>query len=95
MRLLAEACTELLLRKEASGPYFLAGYSFGGIVAVEIATILQNTGRTVALLSMIDTNRWISDSAYNSRALMEISPYPIEYGVMVKSIQFPASIAIY
>ena len=85
MRLLAEACTELLLRKEPSGPYFLAGYSFGGILAIEIATILQNTGRNVALLSMIDTNRWIPESACNSKSLSDLSSYSLEHGIIVSS----------
>ena len=94
MRLLAEACTELLLRIEPSGPYFLAGYSFGGIVAIEIATILQNTGRTVALLTMIDTFRWVSDSACNSKALIDLFSFPIEHCVMVRNIQYSSTFAI-
>ena len=85
--MLAEACTELLLRKDPSGPYFLAGYSFGGIVAIEIATILQNTGRTVALLSMIDTFLWAPESAYNSKALMELFSNSLEYGINVSTFQ--------
>ena len=88
MRSLAEACTELLLRIEPSGPYFLAGYSFGGIVAIEIATILQNTGRTVALLSMIDTFLWISESECNSKALIDLFSYQPEYYVVVRYIRY-------
>ena len=81
--MLAEACTELLLRQEPNGPYFLAGYSFGGIVAVEIASILQNIGRTVALVTMIDTSVWIPEAAYNSKALVEIFSEPLECGITV------------
>lgn len=81
--MLAEACTELLLRQEPNGPYFIAGYSFGGIVAIEIASILQNIGRTVALVTMIDTSLWIPEAAYNSKALVEISSEPLEYGITV------------
>ncbi len=38
------------------GPYCLAGYSFGGIVAFEMAKQLYRSGRSVKLLAMFDTN---------------------------------------
>ena len=37
------------------GPYLLVGYSFGGLVAVEVARLLQEAGEDVALLGLIDT----------------------------------------
>lgn len=37
------------------GPYLLAGSSFGGILAFEVARQLQAEGRTVALLALFDT----------------------------------------
>jgi thioesterase domain-containing protein len=37
------------------GPYFLGGYSFGGLVAFEMACRLAAAGRSVALLALIDT----------------------------------------
>ena len=37
------------------GPYLLIGYSFGGLVALEIAQRLSETGEKVALLAMLDT----------------------------------------
>ncbi|MBU7584320.1 MAG: AMP-binding protein [Nostoc sp. TH1S01] len=42
---------------QPQGPYFLAGYSFGGVVAFEIAQQLQKQGQKVALLAMFDTCR--------------------------------------
>jgi len=38
------------------GPYFIGGYSFGGLVAYEIAQQLCRSGETVELLSLIDTH---------------------------------------
>ncbi|MDX1935260.1 MAG: condensation domain-containing protein [Capsulimonadales bacterium] len=38
-----------------SGPYLLAGSSFGGILAFEIAQQLHRQGREVALLALLDT----------------------------------------
>jgi len=37
------------------GPYYLIGYSFGGILAFEIANQLQNSGKKVPFLALIDT----------------------------------------
>jgi thioesterase domain-containing protein len=39
---------------QSAGPYFLGGYSFGGMVAFEMAQQLQDQGEEVALLALID-----------------------------------------
>ncbi len=44
------------------GPYLLAGYSFGGTVALEIARRLGDAGEKIALLAMLDT--WPHPSAW-------------------------------
>jgi amino acid adenylation domain-containing protein len=41
---------------QPTGPYCLAGYSFGGSVALEMAQQLTRTGESVAFLGLIDTN---------------------------------------
>jgi thioesterase domain-containing protein len=43
-----------LRRHQPQGPYFLAGWSFGGLVAYEMARYLREQGETVALLAVID-----------------------------------------
>ncbi|MBZ5596304.1 MAG: SDR family NAD(P)-dependent oxidoreductase [Acidobacteriia bacterium] len=40
------------------GPYYLGGYSFGGLVAFEVAQQLQAQGEEVALVAFIDTIEW-------------------------------------
>jgi acetoacetyl-CoA synthetase len=40
---------------QPSGPYFLVGYSFGGLIALEMAQRLQKQGQDVARLVMIDS----------------------------------------
>jgi len=40
---------------QPNGPYYLAGYSFGGIIAMEMARCLNAAGETVALLAFLDT----------------------------------------
>jgi amino acid adenylation domain-containing protein/non-ribosomal peptide synthase protein (TIGR01720 family) len=40
--------------RQPGGPYFLAGHSFGGVVAVEMARQLTASGEDVALLAILD-----------------------------------------
>ncbi|MEI6278564.1 MAG: amino acid adenylation domain-containing protein [Verrucomicrobiae bacterium] len=42
-------------RRQPHGPYLLAGYSYGGTVAYEMALQLQAVGEEVALLALFDT----------------------------------------
>ncbi len=48
--------------RQADGPYYLCGYSFGGLVAFEIARRLRESGDEVALVGLFDTTmsplRW-------------------------------------
>jgi thioesterase domain-containing protein len=44
---------------QPDGPYSLAGYSFGGHVAFEMAHQLRAQGQEVAQLILLDTHRWI------------------------------------
>ncbi|GJL50632.1 MAG: hypothetical protein NPIRA01_18590 [Nitrospirales bacterium] len=39
---------------QPSGPYYLAGYSFGGLVAYEMARQLRQQGHKVAFLALVD-----------------------------------------
>ncbi len=41
--------------RQASGPYYLCGYSFGGLVAFEMARRLRESGDEVALVGLFDT----------------------------------------
>jgi acyl transferase domain-containing protein/thioesterase domain-containing protein len=43
---------------QASGPYYLAGYSFGGFVAFEMGQQLLARGERVGLLGLLDTIEW-------------------------------------
>ncbi|TKJ28112.1 acetoacetate--CoA ligase [Blastococcus sp. CCUG 61487] len=50
----ADAALVLLRDAQPSGPYSLAGYSFGGLVAYEVAVRLRAAGETVSYLGLID-----------------------------------------
>lgn len=45
-----------IMQHNPTGPYLLAGYSFGGYVAVEMRKQLMAMGRQVKMLMMFDTN---------------------------------------
>ncbi|MCP5050317.1 MAG: hypothetical protein GY940_24330, partial [bacterium] len=51
---MAERYLEALKNLQPQGPYQLAGWSFGGVVAFEIACRLQARGESVALLALFD-----------------------------------------
>lgn len=44
-----------LRKMQIEGPYFLGGYSFGGVLAFEMAHQLRAQGQEVALLALIDS----------------------------------------
>jgi len=44
-----------IMEQNPSGPYALAGYSFGGIIAFEMARQLEAIGKDVKMLAMFDT----------------------------------------
>jgi thioesterase domain-containing protein len=46
---------EAIRSVQPEGPYYLGGWSFGGIVAFEMAQKLHSWGEQVALLALIDT----------------------------------------
>jgi thioesterase domain-containing protein len=50
----ARLYVDAIRKPQPSGPYFLAGFSYGGIVAFEMAQIIRAEGGEVALLFLID-----------------------------------------
>ncbi|GAB3335658.1 hypothetical protein GCM10027299_44870 [Larkinella ripae] len=51
-----------LLEQNPHGPYMLAGYSFGGYIAVEMARILRGMNKKVSMLGILDTDAEIVTS---------------------------------
>lgn len=52
---LAGAYVKQVRMIQPSGPYRLVGWSFGGVVALAMATALQDAGEEVSLLAMLDS----------------------------------------
>jgi amino acid adenylation domain-containing protein len=44
-----------MIKSNPKGPYALAGYSYGGIIAYEMASQLTSQGRKVSMLAILDT----------------------------------------
>ncbi len=65
---------------EPAGPYFLGGYSFGGVVAFEIAQQLRNHGEEVALLFLLDSH-------FPGDALADFSGGPVNKTVFRDEVQ--------
>jgi len=55
MQQTAAGCLQEIRELQPDGPYFLAGHSFGGMLAFEIAQQLARSGQTVAFLGLFDT----------------------------------------
>ncbi len=52
---LADDYVMRLVQRQPIGPYHLAGWSSGGLVAMEVALRLEALGHTVAVIALIDT----------------------------------------
>jgi amino acid adenylation domain-containing protein len=58
---MAACYIESILKVNPKGPYALAGFSFGGIVAFEMARQLKEQDKTVSIVALLDT---YADSSY-------------------------------
>ncbi|HEY0792236.1 MAG TPA: thioesterase domain-containing protein, partial [Chthoniobacterales bacterium] len=52
---IAEYYWQEMRKVQPTGPYLLGGYSFGGVVAYEMARLIRAAGEEVALLALFDT----------------------------------------
>ena len=60
---MAEAYAELIARRRPEGQLHLAGFSFGGYVALAAAAVLERKGREVALVGLMDSDpTWANSS---------------------------------
>ena len=58
VRKMAQSYVSMVKQVQRRGPYYLAGQSFGGLVAYEMANILTEQSENVAFVAMIDTFPW-------------------------------------
>ena len=62
VRELAAHYVQLISEVQRHGPYFLGGYSYGGLVAYEMASLLTEQNQRVEFVAMIDTFPWFPRS---------------------------------
>ena len=67
---MAERYIHEIQQRQPTGPYYLAGHCFGGVVAFEMAKQLQAQGQEIGLLAMLDgagppVSRTLSESLGN------------------------------
>lgn len=55
VEMMADRSCSAIRAFQPRGPYYVAGYSFGGLVAIEVARLLRESGEKIALLGLIDT----------------------------------------
>ena len=73
---------------QPEGPYYLGGYSVGGLIALEIASIFLENEEQVGLLVMIDTFPWILESRTNTIKLRESASFASDKVKVSKVLNF-------
>ncbi|MCB0207968.1 MAG: amino acid adenylation domain-containing protein [Anaerolineae bacterium] len=80
---MAETYLEAIRHVQPEGPYQLAGWSFGGLVALEMAQQLHQAGQAVGLLAVIDTPLTVSpvgaSKLFLTTVLPHLRPYMSDY----------------
>jgi amino acid adenylation domain-containing protein len=84
---MAEHYLAAIRQVQSEGPYQLAGWSFGGTLALEMAQQLQKTGESVAFLGIIDTRLystrfatfWHGSRVFLTSMLPHLWPYIADY----------------
>ena len=61
---MAACYIDSIIKINPKGPYAIAGFSFGGIVAFEIARQLKEQGKIVSIIALLDT--YVDSSYYNA-----------------------------
>ena len=72
VRDLATHYVKLISEEQSHGPYFLGGYSYGGLLAYEMASLLTEQKQGVAFVAMIDTFPWWPHSRTISARLLSV-----------------------
>jgi pyochelin synthetase len=87
---LAQSYVDAIRTVQAGGPYFLAGWSMGGLIAFEIASQLKAQGHCVALLALLDTLVLTKDpGATRHYEAMFLAGFAQELGISIGEFNVP------
>lgn len=86
LKTMAKAHLDQLLEVEPEGPYFIGGFSFGGLIAYEMAQQLQKLGKKVPCIFLLDTfNPQVVDKRYKQKRLRQNWKNP--FSIIIPYIQ--------
>ncbi len=71
---LAQQYVDEICQFQPEGPYYLGGFCFGGMVVYEMARLLQEAGKEVALLALIEPSALADRSALFKRKQEGVGP---------------------
>jgi aspartate racemase len=75
---------------QPEGPYWLTGWSMGGVIAFEMATQLQQQGQEVAMLALMDTGvPEPAEAEYNWAVLLPV--FAVDLGLPEEDMRRPAA----
>jgi len=94
---MAEQYLTAIRQVQPEGPYQLAGWSFGGTIALEMAQQLQKIGESVAFLGIIDTRLystrfatfWHGSRVFLTSMLPHLWPYISDYLNLQPALSHP------
>lgn len=69
----ARECCRLIREIQPQGPYHLAGFSFGGLLAYEMARQLASEGLVIGTLSIIDATAKLEERNFGAAARLPLS----------------------
>jgi thioesterase domain-containing protein len=87
---LARSYLDVIREAQPSGPYLVGGWSFGGLVAYEVAQQIVASGGRVALLAVLDSFLPTDDSVRQARADI-LRTYLRHYGLHEQAIPLDAA----
>jgi thioesterase domain-containing protein len=56
LEVMASRYVDAILAQQPEGPYYIGGYSAGGVMALEVARQIEQNGQAVAMLALLDSS---------------------------------------
>jgi thioesterase domain-containing protein/acyl carrier protein len=83
---MAAEYVEAMRSVQPTGPYFLGGWSMGGVIAFEMARQLQEQGETIGLLALIDAHAPTGEQSEHNWAML-LSAFALDLGIRTENLR--------